>query len=194
MRVRLFVGLLIALAVPVSSAEAAGFNCSASAGRFSALGQAAIEPVTANAGATACTAADNSLGALPASGLPVVSPISSGAVVAATEVYSAEKGVLATGGLADLRVLSLPTLPIALPAVTIPAAVRDALKTTVSLTAVKALIPSCRTSSCCTSTGRSRTQQACARTGRPPSADRRLCPASPCSVRTRRSGRSSTGR
>lgn len=135
MRVLLFLGLTIALVLPVSAAQAAGFNCSASAGRFSAFGAPAIEPVTANAGGSACVGENKSLTG-PAAGLPA--PVSAGAVVAATEIYSTEKGVLASGGIADLKVLSLPTLPITLPQVTIP----DALKRlTIDLTAVKALIP-----------------------------------------------------
>lgn len=131
MRVPLFVGLTIALAIPISSAEAAGFNCSASAGRVGALGASAIELVTANVGAAECVAETRTLTGA-ASGLPA--PVSAGAVVAATEVYSTEKGVLASGGLADLRVLSLPTLPITLPQVTVPAALKSL---SVSLTAVK---------------------------------------------------------
>ena len=134
MRVRLVLGLTLALGLHAAAAEA-GFNCSASAARIGVLGKTALEPVTANAGGTDCTAENKTLSGA-ATGLPA--PVSAGALVAATEVYSTEKGVLASGGLADLRVLSLPTLPLTLPPVTVP----DALKTlTVSLAAVKAAIP-----------------------------------------------------
>jgi hypothetical protein len=61
-----------------------------------------------------------------------------GTVVASTEVYSVQKAILARGGVADLTVDALPTLPITLPQVTVP----DALKRiTVDLSAVKAAIP-----------------------------------------------------
>jgi hypothetical protein len=120
------------LLLGASSAEA-GFGCAASAGRLSVLGAANVEPVTAG-GSGDCPGETNSLSGA-ATGLPA--PLSAGALVAATEVYSAQKAVLASGGVADLAVKALPTLPITLPQVTIP----TELKTlSVDITAIKNLI------------------------------------------------------
>jgi hypothetical protein len=123
---------LFVAGLTASSAQA-GFNCSASAGRITVLGQT-VEPATANAGGTECTGENSTLTG-PAAGLPA--PFSAGSVVATTEVIPAQKSVVASGGLADVKVSALPTLPITLPPVTVP----DALKTvSVDLSALKALI------------------------------------------------------
>jgi hypothetical protein len=132
-RVAPIVGLTLFIAALSASSAQAGFNCSASAGRITVLGQH-VEPATANASGTACTAQDSSLSG-PAANLPA--PFSAGTLVATTEVVPAQKSVVASGGIADLKVGSLPTLPITLPQVTVP----DALKTvTVDISAVKTAI------------------------------------------------------
>jgi hypothetical protein len=133
-RVAPFVGLTLAIALIGASSAQAGFGCSASAGRLSVLGAVNVEPVTAG-GSGDCPGETNSLSG-PAAGLPA--PLSVGALVAATQVYSAQKAVMASGGIADLAVKALPTLPITLPQVTVP----DALKhITVDLSTVKSAIP-----------------------------------------------------
>jgi hypothetical protein len=128
------VGVTLLIAAFGASSAQAAFNCSASAGRLTVFGQK-VEPVTANSGAAECVGETKTLTG-PAAGLPA--PVSAAAVVAATEFYPAQKAIVASGGVADLRIGSLPTLPIQLPQVTIP----DSLKTvSVSLAAVKALNP-----------------------------------------------------
>lgn len=104
----------VAPALPAAPAHAATWACDASALRGTVLGQATIEPATANRGATDCTSATGGLtDVLPA-------PLSASAVVARTVRSGAadrpdEQAVLATGGLADLRIGGLPALPITLP-------------------------------------------------------------------------------
>jgi hypothetical protein len=138
---RVIVPVLALAATIVMSADASGFGCSASAGRLTVLGHA-TEPVTANGGAPACVAATKTLTG-PAAGL--TGPAAASALVAATELFPDQNAVLASGGVADLAVRALPTLPIDLPAVAVPdaakALVANALKATVDLTTVKALIP-----------------------------------------------------
>lgn len=115
------VAALLALAVPAAPAWAATpFNCDASALRASLLGQAAIEPVTANRGKAACANAISGLtDVLPA-------PLSASAAVARTirggpDDRTDLQSVLAIGGLADVRIAALPSLPIALPVDTVAA-------------------------------------------------------------------------
>ncbi len=104
-------GCAIALALAAASASAATFGCEASAVRGTVLGAVTIEPVVANRGAGACRTATAGLNAP----LPVL--LSAGAATAGTQFGGApgQESALAAGGLADLRVLSLPQLPITLP-------------------------------------------------------------------------------
>lgn len=126
---------IVVLAAP--AAQGAGFGCSASAGRITVLGQK-VEPVTANAGGLGCVGATSSL-----SGRDVVLPVplSAGALVAATQVYPAQRSVLASGGAADLGI-GTSALPIELPQVpaAVTAAIQGALRS-VDLTPVKSAIP-----------------------------------------------------
>lgn len=108
---------LVAVAVAVlalgpAPARAAGtWQCEAGALTGSVLGQP-LPAVVANAGAPECRTDDASIGA----GLPDV--LEADAIVASTR--AGERDALAVGGVANLRVRSLPTLPIALPDVPIP--------------------------------------------------------------------------
>ena len=121
-----------------ASTAQAGYGCSASAGRLTVMGQK-IEPVTANAGNADCSA---DVATLSGDGLSLPTPLSADALVSATEFYPVQRTILASGGVADLRVKALPDLPIALPTVEIPAAIRTALSgTVVNLAPVKAAIP-----------------------------------------------------
>ncbi|MCW2990782.1 MAG: hypothetical protein JWM73_1376 [Solirubrobacterales bacterium] len=135
MRVAPVVCLTLLIAALGASSAQAGFNCSASAGRITVLGQK-VEPVTANAGAADCIGVSKTLSG-PAAGLPA--PFTAGAVVSSTQVLSATKTVLAQGGASDVKVSALPTLPIQLPKITVP----DSLKAvTVDLAPLKAsLLP-----------------------------------------------------
>jgi hypothetical protein len=101
----------VGLASLPSSASAAAFRCEASAVRGTVLGGAAIEPVVANRGIPGCRTTSEGLNAA----LPVV--LTAGAVSAKTQFGGApgQESAAAAGGLADLRVLSLPQLPITLP-------------------------------------------------------------------------------
>lgn len=105
---------VVVLAVP-AAAPAATYTCEASALRGTVLGSATIEPVVANRGAPCRTSA---------AGLNAPLPIllSAGAVTATTRFDDAgsQQGALAAGGLADVRVLALPQLPITLPTAQIP--------------------------------------------------------------------------
>lgn len=124
---------LLISAFGTSSAQA-GFNCSASAGRFTVLGQQ-VEPVTANAGAAQCVGESNTL---TGASTGLTGPVSAAGVVAATEFYPVQRAIVSSGGVADLRVGALPTLPITLPPVTLP----DSLKTvSVNLSSVEAIDP-----------------------------------------------------
>ena len=103
------VAAAIAFAAPAASA--ATFGCEASAIRGTLLGTATIEPVVANRGAPACETASAGLTAP----LPVL--LTAGAVTANT-TFTGPVGAQsadAAGGVADLRVLALPQLPITLP-------------------------------------------------------------------------------
>ncbi|WP_372790069.1 hypothetical protein, partial [Paraconexibacter sp.] len=108
-------GVAVAVAVGAAPAHAASpYNCDASALRGAVLGQPALEPVTANRGKPAC--ANDSAGL--ADVLPA--PLATSAVVAKTLVSAEgtprdQQQALAIGGVADLRVSALPTLPITLP-------------------------------------------------------------------------------
>jgi hypothetical protein len=100
---------LAALIAP-SSAHAASFKCDASALRLTLGSGPAVEPVTANAGAASCTAAEAG-GALPATPLP----LTGGAVYARTTFTGSDplsQVAGASSGIGDLTVTSLlPGLP-----------------------------------------------------------------------------------
>ncbi len=101
----------LASAAAPSAASAASFGCEASAVRGTVLGGAVIEPVVANRGSGACRTAAAGLNAP----LPVL--LSANAVSANT-VFGGSPGAEtagAAGGIADVRVLALPQLPITLP-------------------------------------------------------------------------------
>lgn len=122
MRLLILSGVATALfAAAPSPASAAPWRCEASAITGSLLaGKVQLPSVRANAGALDC-ASKTAGGALK---LPL--PLDSAAVVAQTAISGtasdpAAQKVLATGGIADLRVKSLPQLPIALPELPIPA-------------------------------------------------------------------------
>lgn len=106
-----------------ATAGAAPYGCDASAVRGSVLGGAVIEPVTANRGAGECRTVQAG-GALPA-------PLTASALVASTTL-SGDPGrqdqqvAVAAGGIADLRLGSLPDLGLPLPLDQVDAAV-DAL-------------------------------------------------------------------
>ena len=118
---------------------AGGFTCEASALSVSVLGGKALEPVTVNRGAESCRDAVKSLTGKTA-GLPL--PLGADAVVAGTSVSGPagavdKQRVLAAAGVANLSLASLPTLPIDLPAVTLP----DSLRTVhVDLSALNAVL------------------------------------------------------
>lgn len=114
------------LAGAPSGALAAGtggsFNCSASAISVSVLGNAALEPITANPAAATCQNAISSLTSLPTA-LP--SPVSAAFAGAQTALQGPAgaayaQTATATGAVGDLAIKSLPTLPIALPAAQVP--------------------------------------------------------------------------
>ncbi len=107
-----------------SSANAAGFRCSASAGRIAVLGQV-VEPLTANASSTACAGDKETL---TGSAAGFAGPLTIGALLASTEVFPAQKIVVSTGGVADLTVSALPDLPITLPQVTVTDAAKALLR------------------------------------------------------------------
>jgi hypothetical protein len=124
-----------------STAVAAPLQCDASALRGQILGQAAIEPVTANRGASAC-ATVTAGGAAAAQALSAL-PLNASVLGAATQVTPAgtaneRQAALAQGGVAGLRVNALPTLPITLPTASIPASV---LTQTVTIPALGLLDP-----------------------------------------------------
>ncbi len=152
-------GLSLTSALGAGPALAASpYNCDASALRGAVLGQAALEPVTANRGKPSCANASAGLSqVLPA-------PLAASAVVARTTVspdgtQADKQEALAVGGVADVRVSALPTLPIALPidtvlaslptlpAIPVPALLQPTLGASLSLDirpALTALLPNGR--------------------------------------------------
>jgi hypothetical protein len=137
LRAGLALSAAAALAVPVSSASAATFGCSASAVQLSLLGHPLLEPAVANAGGAACAddtkVLDDPVAAL---GAPASLPLAAGAIVASTRLADTKDGphATATGGVLDLRVAALPALPISLPQVTVPDSLRSV---TVDLAPIK---------------------------------------------------------
>ena len=152
-------GLSLTSAFGVGPAQAASpYNCDASALRGAVLGQAALEPVTANRGKPACANVSAGLSqVLPA-------PLAASAVVARTTIspdgtQADKQEALAVGGVADVRVSALPTLPITLPidtvlaslptlpAIPVPALLQPTLGASLSLDikpALTALLPNGR--------------------------------------------------
>lgn len=116
---RLLAPLTAAVAVLAAwpaQAAADGWRCEASALRATVLDGPPVEPATANAGAAACaaaTAGGESAPALPlglaASALGAETGLDNAGAPAREQVARAE------GGVAELRVLALPELPIELP-------------------------------------------------------------------------------
>lgn len=102
---------LVALA-PAPANAAGTWQCSADALSGTVLGQP-LASVTANSGAAECRTDDSTLSVA----LPDV--VEAQTIVASTRAEA--RRALAVGGVADLRVRSLPDLPIALPEVPIPA-------------------------------------------------------------------------
>lgn len=104
---------LLALAAPATAPAATLFTCDASALRATLLGAQAIEPVTANRGQSTCKPATGSL--VDTSPLPL--PLSAQAIVARTAVDGSgdAQAVLASGGIADLRLSVLPSLALPQP-------------------------------------------------------------------------------
>lgn len=98
-----------------ASAATAVFGCEASALRGAVLGGAPLEPVVANRGAADCRSTEAALD------VRLTGVLSADAASAKTSYSDADgkQTALAGGGLAELRVLSLPQLPITLPAVQI---------------------------------------------------------------------------
>lgn len=129
------------LAATPSPAAAAGLQCDASALRGTILGAATIEPVTANRGAGAC--ADQAAGGAQAAALLSALPLNASVLGASTFVTPAgtareKQAALAIGGLANLTVKALPTLPITLPTASIPP---EVLTQTITLPALPLLDP-----------------------------------------------------
>lgn len=129
-----------AMLAPAAASADGTFNCSASAIRLSVLGQTAIEPVTANSGASSCQSAIGTLAGVP-QGLPA--PLSASIAGAQTSLSGPAGAVYqqtasATGAIGDLAIKSLPSLPIALPAPQIPAGL-DAVSVPLSSTLTTAI-------------------------------------------------------
>jgi hypothetical protein len=106
------------------AASAQSFTCAASAIRGTVLGQTALEPVTANVGQAACRDAADTLG------IPLPAPLGAGLVAARTGLTGADgpartQRAVAAGGVTDLAVTALPSLPIALPVAQIPDVIRN---------------------------------------------------------------------
>src|SRR3954469_4379954 len=119
--------VLAVAATSTAPARAADFTCEASAIKVSLLGAKTLEPVTVNQGSDSCADKTRTLTGKTA-GLPL--PLSADGIFAATSLTGpaddvAKQRVLAAAGVANLGFVSLPTLPIQLPKVTLP----DALKT-----------------------------------------------------------------
>ena len=136
--------VLAGLLVAGTPAQAAGFGCSSSAIRASVLGGPALEPTTANHGIAGCQDAQSTLSdPTHALGLPV----SAGAVAAYTSLAGAglDQSALAAGGVADLKVLALPSLPLNIDQVVAPVSALVG-GVTVPLNAIPVPLPSAVTS------------------------------------------------
>ena len=122
-RMRTLALLLTAATVgtaPASADAASSWRCEAAAATGTVLGGLAPLPtVRANPGAVGCE--NQSAGA----GMNFPTPLDASALLAQTAVTGsaskpAEQKVVAVGGVADLRLKSLPDLPVTLPQVTVP--------------------------------------------------------------------------
>ncbi|MDQ3675651.1 MAG: hypothetical protein M3401_02430 [Actinomycetota bacterium] len=106
---------LCAVCASVAPASAAGsFGCEASAIRGTLLGGVAIEPVVANRGQAACNTVAAGLNA-PLGGLLTAQVGSANTSLSGPSGRVDQQTAVASGGLTDVRVLSLPSLPITLP-------------------------------------------------------------------------------
>jgi hypothetical protein len=132
--------------VAVPSASARDFNCDASAVRLSVLGQATVEPITANRGQAECKDVKSQT-------KQTVGPVTLGALIAETRVPKADT-VDAQGGLGLVQLsadalagLPIPTLDAVdqLPAVTVPLPVPLAPITVDIRPAVKSLVAGLKT-------------------------------------------------
>lgn len=108
-RITVFLAVLATFVVAAPLAQARDFNCDASAMRLSLLGQATIEPITANRGSSTCKE-------VKAQTKQTIGPVTLGALYAETTVPSATEAQ-AQGGLGLVEVsadalagLPLPTL------------------------------------------------------------------------------------
>src|SRR3954471_18969950 len=125
-RCALPLAVIATAATAAAPARAADFTCEASAIKVSVLGAKTLEPVTVNQSADSCADKTRTLTG-KAAGLPL--PLSADSIFAATSLTGPadavdKQRVLATAGVANLGVVSLPTLPIQLPQVTVPDAVK----------------------------------------------------------------------
>jgi len=109
-RIPLLCAVALAALIAPSSAHAASFNCSASAFRLTLGPAPSVEPVTANANAPSCAAA-NAGGVLPATPLPATG----GAVFATTALSGSDplsQVASASAGIGALEITSLlPGIP-----------------------------------------------------------------------------------
>jgi hypothetical protein len=132
-----------AVLTSAGTASAAPLQCDASALRGTILGQGALEPVTANRGATAC--ATVAAGGAAAGQVLAALPLNASILGASTKVTPAgtpneKQAALAQGGVANLTVKALPTLPITLPTASIPAALQTLTVPVSSLTSAIPLL------------------------------------------------------
>jgi hypothetical protein len=109
--------IFIVLAAFPAGASAKGWVCEASALRASILNQPAVEPAAANRGAGDCKEAAGGGGFAPALPIPVTASALTANTALAGPIAGPVNDQLATaqGTVADIRVDSLPTLPIDLP-------------------------------------------------------------------------------
>lgn len=105
--------LAAALLSALAPARADAFGCTASAVRGTVLGSGTIEPVVANPGGGDCKTDVRGL-SLPLSTVLTANVVSARTAAQGTGVAETAD---AAGGLSDIRLLSLSTLPIPLPAV-----------------------------------------------------------------------------
>lgn len=103
-----------ALLAPATGAQAAGYDCEASALRVSILNGTALEPLVANRGVGTCVNADKTLATLPV-GLPVLGAELATALTKITGDTIQTQQAVSVGGIGHLKVKALPELPIALP-------------------------------------------------------------------------------
>jgi hypothetical protein len=112
-----FAVVIAVLAAHPAGATADGWVCEASALRASVLDQAPVEPAPANRGAGDCKEAAGGGGFAPAPPIPVTASALTAHTALAGPVAGPvqDQSATAQGSVGDLRVASLPTLPIELP-------------------------------------------------------------------------------